>query len=109
MFRPFWLRFERKPRFVPPGLFSRPLPFHRTTLDRCRGRPFRNPALDPPDQLGGLFLAQHTADCVGGHKRRGGLVEPVTFTELRTLIDAHHGREQTGLNDIRGIQDDGAK
>ena len=28
---------------------------------------------------------------------------------LRALIDAHHGREQGGLNGIRGIKDDDAK
>jgi hypothetical protein len=36
---------------------------------RDRRRPFRDPALEPPDQLGRLVLIEHAADRRGRHNR----------------------------------------
>jgi len=76
---------------------------------RRRSRPFRDPALEPSDQLGRLFLIEQAADRRVRYQRSSGLIEFVALRKVRTLIDALHGRAQAGLNDARGIQDDDAK
>jgi hypothetical protein len=64
------------------GASLRPLAFDRAP-HRGRGRPFRDPALDPPDQLCRLILG--------------------------TLVDAVEPNPHPSLNDARGIHDDDAK
>ena len=75
---------------------------------RGRSRPFRDPALEPPDQLGRLVLAEHATDSFGWHKFRG-LPQFMALAQVRPLVHAIDSRLQTGTDESGRIHDDDAK
>src|SRR5258708_19100159 len=66
-------------------LASSPLPLDGAP-HRCRPRTFRDPALEPPDQLGSLVLVEQAADRRIWHKGRAGFVELV---RIHSTADTH--------------------
>jgi hypothetical protein len=75
---------------------------------RCRRRPFRDPALEPADQLGGLLLVEQAADRGHWHERCGLAVEFVAVRKIRTLVDPLYGSAHPRMNQMREIDDDDA-
>jgi hypothetical protein len=56
----------------------------RQTPHRCRGRPFRDhPALEPPDQHGGLSLIEHAAHSGGRHENCGLRVQLMALCKIK--------------------------
>jgi hypothetical protein len=83
--------------------FSLDHPPHRRS-----GRPLRDPALDPPDQLGGLVAVKHAADSRRWAQRRALGIELVPFAELGALVGATEPCPHAGSDNMVGIDDDDA-